>query len=426
VDKASLHPSSIGDYRLVDFIGAGGMGEVYRAVHSKIERVVAVKILKNADQDPRFIQRFLNEARIQSRLNHPHVATLYDFLECEGRLCIIMEYVDGQTVAERIRAMRRLPLLEALTVFQAVVEAIHYIHSQGIVHRDIKSGNVKINSTGQVKLLDFGIAKSDLTPSLTMSGGVVGTLQYLSPEQLKGGVADACSDIWALGVLLYEMVTGQMPFEAKTIGDLYESVSKATYAQPSVLNPSVPRGVEAVIARCLKRNPADRYPSARHLLQDVQRLVALQSQSQREESAQREVGTPKWTSHRWLMVAAAIAALAVLIVAGFYFSSHHQHSAQTNPPSRTQDKPTMVAPPPKPQEVESDAPMQRVMIDVADGKAEVHRGDELLGTTPLQLNLRLGSHVELTLKREGFKNQPVHVDVNERKKEYIERMFREE
>src|SRR5919107_2561248 len=255
---------TVGEYRIVDFLGAGGMGEVYRAVHSKIGRVAAVKVLTaQAAQSGGFVQRFLNEGRIQANLKHPNVATLYDFLEVQGQPCIIMEYVDGQTISERIAAYGApLAPAETVYVFEKVCEAIDYVHRHGVIHRDIKSNNIKISSEGKVKLLDFGIAKGQTSQQLTQVGSVIGTLQYLAPELVRGGTADASGDIWALGVLLYEMATGRVPFDAPTVGDLCDRIGRVDYAPPAQVNPGVPREMSAVIPRRLKKKPAERYRTA--------------------------------------------------------------------------------------------------------------------------------------------------------------------
>ena len=176
MSRTSLINSNIGDYRLVEKLGEGGMGEVYQGVHSKIGRVVAVKILSQGAHGPEFVERFLNEARIQGGLQHHNIVTLYDFLEYNGQPCIIMEFIEGSTLTDCIRTWGGLPLQEAIRYFQSIVEAIDYVHSRGIIHRDIKSNNVKITPAGQVKLLDFGIAKSGASPALTVTGAFVGTL----------------------------------------------------------------------------------------------------------------------------------------------------------------------------------------------------------------------------------------------------------
>src|SRR5215471_18975688 len=310
--------TTIGEYRVLDHLGAGGMGEVYRAIHSKIGRVVAVKVLTSAGHNPAMTDRFLNEARIQAGLHHPNIATLYDFCEFQGQPCIIMEYVDGQTLELRIKSFGRLPRSEAVFIIQAVAHAIKYIHDHGIVHRDIKSNNIKITAAGDVKLLDFGIAKSASTPSLTLDGSVVGTLQYLSPEQIRGGNADARSDIWALGVVLYEMVTGRAPFEATTIGDLCDKITKASYTAPSMLCGGLPREIESIISRCLKKNPADRYQSMKEMLgslMEVAKKVSTPRLSSVDQRLAGKGGIGAWASKNSILLAvAAVLVLALGIV----------------------------------------------------------------------------------------------------------------
>lgn len=407
----ALLNSSIGDYRLVDFIGAGGMGEVYRAIHSKLGRVVAIKVLRPESINETLVQRFQNEACIQARLNHSGISTLYDFSEINGQHCIIMEYVDGCTLAERIAAYGPLPAAEAVAVFKSVAEAIGHIHQHGIVHRDIKPNNIKINSAGTAKLLDFGIAKSLSGPGLTMAGDVVGTLQYLSPEQLKGGTADERSDIWALGVLLYEMVSGHVPFEAPTIGHLYEVVSKCEYLPASVLNPSVPKGIEEVISRCLRRNPGSRYQSVPELLQDIAALdyAGLSAGSAPALPSKRRARWGKW---RWALAAPAV---AVVLGVGSYF-------AITNWPSDNSDAPSgPVKPSPRAQASpagKTNEESRAVLINVWEGTAEVYQDGKLVGTTPYELRAPLGEKVNLTLRRAGFEDYQTDFAVTENKKEY--------
>ena len=432
MSRQTLINSTIGEYRLVGKLGEGGMGEVYQGVHSKIGRVVAIKILSQAATGPEFVERFLNEARIQAGLQHNNIATLYDFLEYNGQPCIIMEYIEGQTLTDCIRSWGCLPLPDALRYYQSIVEAIGYVHSRGIVHRDIKSNNVKITPLGQVKLLDFGIAKSGASPALTMAGGFIGTLQYLSPEQIQGGFADARSDIWALGVLLYEMATSHLPFDATTLGDLCQKITKANYTSPSVMNQNVPREVQSIISRCLKKNPADRYQSAQELLKDVNRAQAgLSSQSTGQGSssaasalsphqpASYQPASYQPASHQQasyqpasyqppssysdhqsgeaiatkpksnLLMLAAIAVVVLLgVVGGVYFMFSGGAQTATDKPAQGQET---------------------FQIDMFDGPADVYRNGQRVGKTPYPFQAKAGEELEFLLKREGYIDKTVRL-----------------
>ena len=407
-------------------LGEGGMGEVYQGVHSKIGRVVAIKILRQAATGPEFVERFLNEARIQAGLQHNNIATLYDFLEFDGQPCIIMEYIEGETLTDCIRSWGCLPLADAVRYFQSIVEAIDYVHGRGIVHRDIKSTNVKITPSGQVKLLDFGIAKSGASPSLTVTGAFIGTLQYLSPEQIQGGFADARSDIWALGVLLYEMTTSHLPFDATTLGDLCQKISKANYIPATTVNQSVPREVQNIITRCLKKNPADRYQSAGDLLRDVSRVAAgLSSQSaQPSISAASTAPTysqpaPSYAPQRseadvvtsskskLPLLAAAAGVFLLVIIGGLYFLLNGGSDSALKGPQHQTDGRHIAG-----------GREETYTIDAAEGRADVYRNGELVGITPYQFQARAGDQLDLVLKREGYTDKSVHLSTSENKKTY--------
>ena len=436
MSRSTLINSTIGEYRLVEKLGEGGMGEVYQGVHSKIGRVVAVKILSQASHGPEFVERFLNEARIQGGLQHNNIVTLYDFLEYNGQPCIIMEYIEGRTLTDCIRAWGGLQLADAIRYFQSIVEAIDYVHSRGIVHRDIKSNNVKITPSGQVKLLDFGIAKSGASPALTVTGAFVGTLQYLSPEQLVGGVADVRSDVWSLGVLLYEMTTSHLPFDANTIGELCQKITKASYTPPSVMNQNVPREVQNIISRCLKKNPPDRYQSARELLQDTNCAAAALSLPATRLASTAPVTAPSYSQptvhvQRQSSGAEAVAAkpksavpalvaiggvLLLVVAVGLYFLlGGDSDSASAAKPAQQSG----VQAPPTQKPVAAPAKMETFTVDVAEGRAEVYRNGELVGTTPYQFQTKAGEpQVELVLKRDGYLDKSVRLHTNETKKTY--------
>src|SRR3989442_1748769 len=247
---SGLLGQTIGEYRVVEFVGAGGMGEVYRAEHTKIGRVVAIKILTRTDPRRGLTSRFLNEARIQAGVHHPHIVGLYDFVEYRARPCIIMEWVDCETLDRRLECSNGLRLPEALRLFQMIVEAVSHLHRHAIVHRDIKSSNIKIDGRGAVKLLDFGIARDTRTDKITAAGSYVGTIHYSAPEVLSGAKADFRSDVWALGVLFYEMLCGRMPFEADSVTRFLKVIARPSYDRPSKVNASCTAEVERIIDRC--------------------------------------------------------------------------------------------------------------------------------------------------------------------------------
>ena len=409
----------VGEYRLVDFLGAGGMGEVYRAMHAKIGRIAAIKVLTVAARnDPGFNQRFSNEARIQASLQHPNIATLYDYTQVQGQPCIIMEYVDGQTLCDRVRPYGPLHHTEALQIFAAVCDAIAYIHSHGIIHRDIKSNNIKIGSSGQVKLLDFGIAKlmGNMNPGLTETGSVVGTLEYISPEQLATGVADPRSDIWALGVLLYEMTTGRVPFEAQTLPGIIDKIGRVDYLPPKQLNPAIPADVVTIITRCLKKNPGERYQTATALLQDVRRVQAglaagppppkppkppkpgtgplraatmpLPTTTAPENIAPE----PSWLSRNWFKLTGVSAVLAMFLLFGgygLYYACCSDPSSETVGGSGLTNN-------------RSGKDMKTVMVEMnGTPDAEIWVGDKKLGVGKAEIPVPVGGLVEVRLKLHG-------------------------
>jgi eukaryotic-like serine/threonine-protein kinase len=421
--NGELLNTKVGEYRMIDFLGAGGMGEVYRAVHARLGRVVAVKVMTQAQRSPRLLERFHNEAQIQARLHHPRIATLFDFLETRGMPCIVMEYVDGQTIDERLRTYGALPLSEALQIFRAIVEAVGYIHENGVVHRDIKANNIKINSRGEVKLLDFGIAKSDASPQLTATGDVIGTLQYLSPEQIKGGLADARSDIWALGVLFYEMVSGQVPFNATTLGRLCDSIMKSEYVAPSTYNPYLPKEIEAIIKRCLKKAPEARYQSAAEILKE------LDAFEDRNASDKLAGASPAVTEHGvWSWVKAHMQLLtlttAILTVAAVLVLLVTQLSP-AKPDNSNQHSSVAGRTIPAPVNQENQV-LRTARISALGGRAEVYQNGEFIGHTPCDIKVANGEKVNLILKRQGFEDKQVDFLLNEHQEDYTYTLNRKE
>src|SRR5215510_735275 len=228
----------LGSLEITALLGKGGMGEVYRARDTKLKRDVAVKILSDEfSRDPDRVNRFQREAEVLASLNHPNIASIYDLLEAQGLRYLVLELVEGETLAERIQR-RPVPIDEALQIAKSICEALEAAHEQGVVHRDLKPANIKITPDAKVKVLDFGLAKAmEQSPTTTFSnsptllsvaasnaGMILGTAGYMSPEQAKGKTADRRADIWAFGVVLYEMLTGKATFSAETASETMAQV----------------------------------------------------------------------------------------------------------------------------------------------------------------------------------------------------------
>ena len=254
-------------YQVLEKIGEGGVGVVYKARDTKLGRDVAVKILpEQFAHDPERMARFSREAHLLASLSHPHIASIYGLEEQDGVHALVMELVAGPTLADRI-AQGAIPLEEALGLAQQMAEALEYAHEHGIVHRDLKPANVKVTAEGAVKLLDFGVAKAmedeaavgdpasppTLTAGATKAGMILGTAAYMSPEQARGKPVDKRADIWALGVVLYEMLTGQRLFQGETISDTLAGVLKE---EPKL--DQVPAKVQRLLRRCLEKDPKKR------------------------------------------------------------------------------------------------------------------------------------------------------------------------
>jgi len=263
-----------GRYKLGEMIGTGGMADVYVAEDTRLARQVAVKVLRSdLARDPSFVARFRKEAFAAAGLNHPGIVAVYDSGE-EPAPYIVMELVSGHTLRDLIHKGERVPLKRALEIGEGILAALEYSHERGIVHRDIKPANIMITNHGDVKVMDFGIARAlaDLGATLTSTWNIVGTAQYLSPEQALGEVADLRSDIYSTGCLLYEVLTGKPPFTGDTpVSIAYQHVSGVLIA-PSKIQADLPEGVDVLLAVALAKKPEDRYQSAGLMFDDLLKI----------------------------------------------------------------------------------------------------------------------------------------------------------
>jgi len=260
----------IGNCRILGEIGSGGMAVVYRAVQEPLGRVVAIKSLKpSIAVDSGFAKRFEREAHFMAALQHENILHVHDFIKDRGTMHIIMEYVQGIDLYDLLEITPRLPVDIAAIIALQVARALDYAHFRGVIHRDIKPANIMISKHGEVKLMDFGIARDDKLSDLTETGTGLGTPSYMSPEQILGDKLDFRSDIFSLGIVLYQMSTGQKPFVEDDARTVMQKIRLDRYVSPRKLNPFVPRSLEHIMARCMEKMPANRYPTTQALIDDL-------------------------------------------------------------------------------------------------------------------------------------------------------------
>lgn len=252
----------IGDrYQIEGLIASGGMGSVYRARDTVLDRVVALKVLRDDGGDPVFVERFRAEATNAARLGHPNIVAVYDFGDADGRPYMAMEFVDGQTLREVLHAKRVLRPEHATQIAMQVASALEHARRAGIVHRDVKPENILIGTSGHVKVADFGLSRALAASRATQAESVVGTAQYIAPEQVQGRDADHRADIYALGVVLFEMLTGRAPFTGDSPAAVAYMRVGDDVPSPSSVNPAVPDSLDAIVANATARDPDERYPT---------------------------------------------------------------------------------------------------------------------------------------------------------------------
>ncbi len=275
----------IGTYKILDKIGEGGMAYIYKALQPSLKRAVVIKKLKDPNRE--IIKRFKKEALLSASFHHENLIAVYDFIYSNRSYYLVMEYVDGEDLRTIIDHLAPLPPEIAALIALSVARGLEYTHSHNIIHRDIKPSNILVSYDGNVKLIDFGIARDDLSTRLTVTGMIVGTPAYMSPEQANGDELTPQSDLFSLGILLYEMLTGVKPFDGTRHSEVISQIVRGNYLPPGRINPAIPLRLRRIIKKCLQHSPRKRYQNATQLINDLERFLPWQTRNQKKRLVAR-------------------------------------------------------------------------------------------------------------------------------------------
>lgn len=378
----SGHITELAGYRLTDRIGSGGMGDVYKAYNEKLNRTAAIKILHQKEM----ADRFRNEAYIQSSVSHPNIACLYEYLVSGETACIIMEYVEGESLDAYLRKRGKLSNEEAENIVKQIAAALAYLHKKEILHRDIKPQNFKIQQNGKVTMLDFGIAKNKYTPKLTQQGFIVGTTEYMAPEQFRQQV-EKKSDVWSLGVLAYELLTGYMPFDANNPVTMRAKIERGEFTKPRILVPQVSEKLNLVIERSLQVNTANRISA-----EEIQSLF-IGKIDQQQKPAINLKSAFNFNRKKISIIGAAILVIGIII----YFAAS---SPKTNDPANAEGK-------------------LQLTIDVpnaTDAYIVFPNGDRK--KLPYAISGKEGENFKFSLQAEGYVSREIEVPITNSQRSY--------
>ncbi len=326
-----MAPPKIDNYEIIEVIGEGGMGIVYKALDQKLERYVAIKVLNTSKPpNPQFIERFKREARNQAKLNHTNIIPVYGFTEFDNMLGIVMEYIEGETIEDILRREPKLDLMFSLDVMRQVLSGVAFAHQKGFIHRDLKPSNIIISNEGIAKIMDFGISKSiNDTKDITKAGTKIGTIFYMSPEQIRGKPPTTQSDLYSLGITFYEMLCGKTPFDYPTEFEIMEAHIKKMPTKLSDHLPNIPDEIDMIISKALEKSTVKRYQTANDFLDDINTVFEELSQVEPEKLEVFQ-DQKKATRHIFKKAAFASVLLALMSVLFYFFYSNISNLMRDN------------------------------------------------------------------------------------------------
>lgn len=394
--SSSFELTEVAGYRLTERIGSGGMGEVYKAYNAALQREAAVKILHQAN----LADRFRNEAYIQASVNHPNIARLYEFSTVNNHPCIVMEYVEGETLDEYRHRKGRLSSSETEHIISQVASSLAYLHKKDIIHRDIKPQNFKLKPDGTVKMLDFGIAKHKYSPRLTQTGFVVGTMEYLAPEQFQQQ-EELKSDVWALAVMTYELLTGYLPFESTNPVSLQAKIRKGSFTNPRILIPEVSDKLLTVIDKSLRVNPANRISAG-----EIETLLAKKRITSVNASAILNM-----PARKLVMVGAAAVLIIVMMV--FILQKDKPDDEKNIPviPSAENTGPSYVSDPGS-----GDGKLTINTPGISNAELILDNGERK--SLPHIVEGREGERFRFTIHADGYKDKEIEVQITPRRSSF--------
>ena len=400
-----------GRYQIVGELGKGTMGVVYKAHDPQIDRMVALKVLRpDRVTSKEFVARFLKEARAIGRLSHSNIVTIYDVGEDNGTVYIAMEYLEGEPFNEVVKS-GRLTLRENLEIARQVAETLDYAHRQGIVHRDIKPSNIILAKENQVKLTDFGIARIEDTSSVhqTQAGEILGTPVYMSPEQVMGQKVDGRSDLFSIGVILYEMIAGRRPFGGNNIAAIFRAITQDSPASPDHGNPFITKDLADMVLKCLSKPPENRFQTGRQLADAIAQIIPSVGQA-----GELQTGPNKGKFRKVTVFAAGLVVVFIAIAASLYLyrslsdsntngqaggeatQQGSEHSGASNGNGSVEGTPTVYS--------------AELAVSSEPKGAEVFVDNDFKGKTPVTVPLQNGKY-ELRLNMPGYFEWEAQVNI---------------